>query len=101
MEGELIKVNKFKSVEDWNTWKFQVKILMIANEYFGVANASIEKPELLNIQTDAVTRAAYEKELKQWVKLDGVAQKIIVLHVSQGNLLPSPIRISTKLCEII
>lgn len=67
----MIKIIKLKSVEDWTTWKFQIKVMMIANESFGVTNGTVTKPELPNQNANAEIRAAYQKDLKQWLKLDG------------------------------
>ncbi|KMQ92052.1 integrase core domain protein [Lasius niger] len=87
MDSELIKINKLKSVEDWTTWKFQIKVMMIANECFEVANGTVTKPELPNQNANAEIRAAYQKDLKQWLKLDGIAQKLIALDASEQSLL--------------
>ncbi|CAL1680878.1 unnamed protein product [Lasius platythorax] len=67
MDSELIKINKLKSVEDWTTWKFQIKVMMIANDCFGVANGTMTKPELPNQNANTEIRAAYQKDLKPWM----------------------------------
>lgn len=87
MDIELAKLNKLKSVEDWPTWKFQVKVLMIANECYSIAEGTELKPEPLGINANAAAISEYQKELRKWLKLDGMAQKLIVLHVSEQALL--------------
>lgn len=87
MDTELIKINKLKSVEEWPTWKFQIKVLMIANECYGVAEGTELKPEPLRDGANAAAVAEYQKELRKWLKLDGTAQKLIVLHTSEQTLL--------------
>lgn len=87
MDSELIKINKLKSAENWTTWKFQIKVMMIANECFAVADGTITKPEPPSLDADVGTNATYQKDLKQWLKLDGTVQRLIVLHVSEQSLL--------------
>lgn len=87
MENELVKINKLKSADDWVTWKFQIKVLMIANECMAIVDGSFPKPTPLQENVEAAQRVAYQRELKTWQKLDGTAQKLIVLHVSEQCLL--------------
>jgi len=50
MENESIKINKLTGNENWETWKFQVKVIMTAernnsnsgNAFFGVQSKDIE-----------------------------------------------------------
>lgn len=93
METEVTKLTKLKTAEDWTNWKFQVKILMIANECFAVANGSMPKP----VQGDQSRQdqAGYNKDLARWLKLDGLAQKLIALNVSD-EVLPHIIDCQTS-----
>ena len=65
MEGELTKINKLKSVEDWTICKFQVKVLMIANECLTVAEGTEMKPESPEIAPNMQGMAEYQKDLKR------------------------------------
>lgn len=62
--------------------------MMIANDdCFGVANGIVTKLGPSNQNANAEIRATYQKDLKQWLKLDGITQKLIVLHTSEQSLL--------------
>lgn len=94
METEIAKLNKLKTAENWTNWRFQVKILMIANECFAVANGTMSKLVLQGTENQQ-EQAMYNRDLSKWLKLDGVAQKLIALNVSD-EVLPHIIDCQTS-----
>lgn len=86
MEGESVRIDKLKNVENWGTWKFQVKVLLVANESWDVVTGESLKPQPPR-GNDAAILAEHIKEVKKWIKRDGTAQKTIVTTVSNQPLL--------------
>jgi hypothetical protein len=44
MENESIKINKITGNENWETWKFQIKVIMTAANIFDVVTGNSKKP---------------------------------------------------------
>lgn len=83
MEREDNKVNKLKGQEDWNVWKFQLRVLLTAHEAYKVTTGEQVKPD----EQEGQIVAEFQRKLKEWTKADSVAQKLIVLNVSEQPML--------------
>lgn len=77
---EETKIEKLQSPEQWQRWKFQLRVTLNASDLYGVANGSVPKPVLIKAdgETDAQARTRHEKTLHDWQRADGKAQKVIV-----------------------
>lgn len=83
MEGDSIKIDKFENSDQWNSWKFQIKILLSAGDVFDVVKGDEVKPVKISGQTDAVHSVA----VKDWQKKDNKAQKIIVTTIGKQPMM--------------
>lgn len=83
MDNDTLKIDKLNSEDQWSTWKFQVRLSLIAADVFEVVNGDSEKP--------AATEAAL---LTAWKKKDAKAQRIIGMTVGNAQILH--IRICTS-----
>lgn len=72
---EISKIEKLQSVSQWLVWKFQVKIILSANDLFGVVSGKTAKPSETN------------EKYAAWCKTDMKAQKVIATTVGQQPLL--------------
>lgn len=70
-QGQFIRLND----NNWNVWKFQIKVTLIAKELFDVVNGSTPKPEVGNAE-----------EQKAFNIKDAKAQEILVSRMEQGPL---------------
>lgn len=80
MESELVKVEKLQNIEQWSLWKFQLRIILKANDLFDVVLGTEKKP------ADTKDEQKAEK-LRSWNKADCKAQKIIVMTLGQEPML--------------
>ncbi|KMQ86070.1 copia protein [Lasius niger] len=89
MDNELARIERLKGLENWGTWKFQVKILIQAPDALEIINGRIERPRppTATGTGSAELLAEYRKNLKTWNILDSKAQKIIATMVSEQPLL--------------
>lgn len=87
MDNELARIERLKGVENWGTWKFQVKILVQTADALEIVNGSVERPIPPTETGSAELLAEYRKNLKAWNILDSKAQKIIATTVSEQPLL--------------
>ena len=58
-------------------------MLLISHEVFGIVNGSETKPASPAEGADANVRTKYEKDLKEFTRKDGVAQKFIVTSIER------------------
>lgn len=80
MDDKLVKVDyKLHGKEQWQMWKFKIRILMNASDVFDVVDGSLPRPE--------VTSSNYESNIKEWKKKDMSAQNIISATVGQQPTL--------------
>lgn len=70
---------KLHGKEQWQLWKFKVRILMKAREVFDVVDGTSEKPNL--------TQSDYAAAIKDWNKKDITAQNIISATIGQQPTL--------------
>lgn len=80
MDSELVKIDKLLCAEQWTTWKFQVKILLNANDLFEVVPGDDPKPPA-DMDSD---KKVIEKK---WLQRDRKAQKIIATTVGGQALI--------------
>ncbi|KAM0728563.1 Retrovirus-related Pol polyprotein from transposon TNT 1-94 [Formica fusca] len=86
MKRENERINKLKGEQDWNMWKFQMKILLTSGEAWDVVQGHATKPERPRGENQAEV-TEYQKKLKAWVKTDSTAQKLLILNVSEQSML--------------
>lgn len=79
MESELLKVDKLQNIEQWSLWKFQLKVILKANELFDIVSGLEKAPP--EVKGDE------NKTLKFFNKADSKAQKIIVMTLGQQPML--------------
>lgn len=83
MEVDQVKITKLKNIENWGIWKFQMRVLLTSHEVFDVVNGTISKPTTPGQGATADEETKYEKDLKEFTKKDGVAQKYIVTSMER------------------
>lgn len=82
MDNDTIKIDKLNSEDQWTTWKFQVRLSLIAADVFDIVNGVEERP------------ATGESTLAAWKKKDAKAQRIIGMTVGSAQI--THIRICTS-----
>lgn len=82
-DNEYNKIERLDSVEGWNVWKFQVKILLKANSWFTVVDGSYVQPVIGQFEN----AAAFNKALEDFTKSDFKAQKVIVQTIGRQPTL--------------
>lgn len=82
MDQENSKITQLKGVENWSIWKFQIRVLMSASEVYQIATGAVIQPQLKENPTEAET-SAFQKVLKNLIKSDGIAQKLIITSISE------------------
>lgn len=83
---EQVKITKLKGVENWGTWKFQVRIILTASDVYDIVTGQRKVPEAIT-QREATAIAARARKIREWIKEDSVAQRIIVTSVTEPVLL--------------
>lgn len=89
MENESIKINKLTSNENWQQWKFQMRVIMNAADIFDVVTGKSKKPVLTksSSETEDDARKRYGVDYSVWKRADNKAQKYIVTSVDEQPLL--------------
>lgn len=80
MDKEIISIEKLHDKTQWMTWRFQVRVTLVASDIFDIVNGSKVKPS-------PGTTDAEQKLLADWKLKDARAQKIIVTTIGQKFLL--------------
>ena len=83
MESDLLKIAKLKNVENWSVWKFQIRVILISHEVFDVVDGTVTKPAVPGQDATEAQRTQFTKDLKEFNKKDGVAQKFIVTSMER------------------
>ena len=78
MDSESIKIDKLQSIEQWSCWKFQVKIILKANDLWDIVSGATQ---------EEMTEAMFDTELKRHSRNDSKAQKIIVISMGHEPML--------------
>lgn len=88
MEAES-KIEKLCSSAQWSRWKFQIRVLLNAQELFEVVSGEVRKPVLRKAEgeTENEARVRHAKDLQAWKKADGKAQRIIVTALGNQPML--------------
>lgn len=72
-------IEKLSGVENWCTWKFAVRNLLLGTENaYEVCIGEISKPEPLTTGASEAQRATYSSALKAWDKADRAASQVFV-----------------------
>lgn len=80
MDKEIISIEKLHEKSQWMTWRFQVRVTLVASDIFDIVNGSKRKP-------NPGTTEAEQKALADWRQKDARAQKIIVTTIGQKFLV--------------
>lgn len=80
-DGESTKIQKLDTVEEWSVWKFQVKVLLKANNWYTVVDGSYVKPVLNQFEN----AATFNKALEEFSRADCKAQKVIVQTIGTAD----------------
>lgn len=80
MDKEIISIEKLHDKSQWMTWRFQVRVTLVASDIFDIVNGSKKQPELA---ADESNRAV----IVDWKQKDARAQKIIVTTIGQKFLV--------------
>lgn len=87
MDHELTRIKKLDGIDNWNLWKFQIKILLKSNEAWEVVNGKA-LPTVPAAGASAEDKKVYEKDLAAWHKgAHATAQKVIVTTISEQCML--------------
>lgn len=83
MESETIRIDKLQEQSQFTSWRFQVRVTLIARDIFDVVSGNETKPEpaAANVETAVVTET--NKKILAWKKKDARAQGIIATTVGQ------------------
>ena len=76
------RITRLTGPEDYEMWKFQVRIVLKTHNAYEVACGETVKPERIENETDA----AYGIRLSNWTRIDLLAQKVISTSVCGGPL---------------
>lgn len=76
---ESYKIDKLNGQSQWITWKFQIQIMLEANDCLDVVDGSFAKPE------DTVSD--YTTKIAEWKKKDIKAKKVIATSIGQQPTL--------------
>ena len=87
MEGELLRVRKLQTTENWSLWKFQVRVILKAPGAWEVTNGQATRPVAPEAGAPAAQLAEHQTKLEKWNKLDGLAQKIIVTTIKEQPMI--------------
>lgn len=87
MDGEISKIPKLKSIENWGIWKFQVRVILNSHGAWDVAIGSDVQPQAPGADATAEARAAHVKDAARWKKADSMVQKIIATSVGEQPML--------------
>ena len=78
MDEKLVSIEKFNGSENWSTWKFQIKHLLLSEELFGYVDGSEQKP--------AETASAEDKAKYKLTCNSVKALSTIVLSINPSQL---------------
>ena len=81
VEGD--KIIKLVGSENYNLWKFQIKILLKSNGVFEIATGVTKEP----IKNEGEADQTFDARMKQWVKNDLLAQRILSLSITERPLV--------------
>lgn len=87
METEIIKIEKLQEASQFTSWRFQVRVTLIASEIFDIVSGVEEKPKPAANTAAATEKTEAETKIADWRKKDARAQKIIVTALSQKMIL--------------
>lgn len=73
-ERETTRIEKLQSVEKWPMYKFQIRVILKANELWEIVSGESKKPE----KKEGEKQDIFDENLKVWNLNDSKAQKYIV-----------------------
>ncbi len=82
-DSDFNRIEKLDSVDGWNVWKFQVRVLLKASNSFSVVDGSFVKPVIGQFEN----AAEFNKALEEFTKSDNKAQKVIVQTIGKQPTL--------------
>lgn len=90
MDKEIISIEKLHDKSQWMTWRFQVRVTLVASDIFEIANGSKLQPAQEGTAqgtSDSVVTEADRKAIAEWKQKDARAQKIIVTTIGHKFLV--------------
>lgn len=72
--SDFVKVDKLQSPEDWQTWKFDIRVILRAAELMEYVTGVVTKP----VQSEGQSDGDHTAALATFNKSDYKAQKVIV-----------------------
>lgn len=87
MDTEVIKIDKLQEASQFTSWKFQVRITLIAKEIFNVVSGTEVKPSPATDEASGSEKEAALKSIAEWIKKDARAQSIIVGALSAKTVV--------------
>lgn len=81
MESNKIALKKLESIGNWNSWKFQLKIVLQAADLYGIVSGDILRPTRIG-EGDA----NFDMQIKEWDKKDVNAKMLISTSIGEQPL---------------
>lgn len=78
---------KLRGAENWGVWKFQLRVNLLAIEAKGHVDGSSPCPSRPAQDATAQQVSQYNLDLREWSKLDGKAQRLIITSLNEENML--------------
>lgn len=82
-ERETVRIEKLQSVDKWPMYKFQIRVIMKANELWEIVSGESPMPK----KKDGDNQGVFDEKLKNWRLKDSKAQKHIVTSLGQEPML--------------
>lgn len=86
MTSEIVKIEHLKGVENWASWKLQIRVILNASDVWSVVNGDATRPVAVP-STDATAVQEHQKSMTDWIKADSIGQKVIGTSVGPQALL--------------
>lgn len=83
MDPEVTRITKFKRLENWAQWKFQLSVILRDEDAIDLLKETSIKP----VVPAQDSEADEIKTLADWVKTDNSAQRIIATSVTDPELV--------------
>lgn len=80
MDKEIVSIEKLHDKSQWMSWRFQVRVTLVASDIFEIVDGSRKQP-------GPGTTEAEQKVLAEWKQKDARAQKIIVTTIGHKFLV--------------
>ncbi|KAF6205721.1 hypothetical protein GE061_019894 [Apolygus lucorum] len=86
-EDSRTKINRLEGTSDWASWKFQMQIILEANEYADFISGEQPKPQKTPRAGETDAETDVKDELKVWKLKDAKCKKAIISAVGKAPML--------------